>query len=103
MKISGASSISAAEQARMYQPLSGGAAPAQKSGEERRFDRVTLSGGDGARSSFEMEMRSRLSQEVRTATSSGQIAKLREQVRSGSYHIDPMGIARGMLLLGEAG
>ena len=74
----------------------------QRGGASRRFDSITLSGGDGARSSFEMELRGRISQEIRTATSSGQIAALREQVQSGNYQVDPRAIAKKMLLMEEA-
>ena len=101
MKISGAN-ISAAEAARAYQAQAGGAAKSQRGGASRRFDSITLSGGDGTRSSFEMELRSRISQEVRTATSSGQFAALREQVQSGTYQVDTREIAEKMLLVGEA-
>ena len=101
MKISGAN-ISAAEAARVYQAQAGGTAKSRKSGASRRFDSITLSGGEGARGSFEMELRSRISQEVRTATSSGQIAALREQVQNGTYQVDVREIAKKMLLVGEA-
>ena len=101
MKISGAN-ISATEAARVYQAQAGGAAKLQRGGASRRFDSITLSGGDGTRGSFEMELRSRISQEVRTATSSGQIAALREQVQNGTYQVDARAIAQKMLLVGEA-
>ena len=98
MKISGAN-ISATEAARVYQAQAGGTAKSRKSGASRRFDSITLSGGDGTRSSFEMELRGRISQEVRTATSSGQIAALREQVQNGTYQVDTRKIAEKMLLI----
>lgn len=101
MKISGAN-ITASEAARIYQAQAGGAAKLQRGGASRRFDSITLSGGDSARGSFEMELRSRISQEVRTATSSGQIAALREQVQNGTYQVNPREIAQKMLLVGEA-
>ena len=100
MKISGANSISAApETARVYQAQTGGSAQAQKSDSSRRFDSVTLSNADGKRGSFDMELRSRISQEVRTATSSGQVAALREQVQNGTYQVDAREIAKKMLLM----
>ena len=101
MKISGAN-ISATEAARIYQAQASGVAKPGKTGASRRFDSITLSGGDGTRSSFEMELRGRISQEVRTATSSGQIAALREQVQNGTYQVDAREIAKKMLLVGEA-
>ncbi len=102
MIISGAN-ISAAEvAARTYPGQTGGAVKTQRSDVSRRFDSVTLSGGDGKRSAFEMELRGKISQEVRTATSSGQVAALREQVQSGNYHVDARELAKKMLLIGEA-
>ena len=101
MKISGAN-ISAAEAARAYQAQALGAAKLKKGGASRRFDSITLSNSDGAHSSFEMELRGKLSQEVRTATSSGQVAALREQVQNGTYQVDTRAIAKKMLLMGEA-
>ncbi len=102
MKISGANISAAEAAARVYQAQAGNAAKLQKSDVNRRFDSVTLSGSDGTRSSFEMELRGKISQEVRTATSSGQVAALREQVQSGTYQVDAREIAKKMLLLGEA-
>ena len=99
MKISGANVSAAEAAARAYQGQSG--AKLQRSESNRRFDSVTLSEG-GVRGSFEMELRGRLSQEVRTATSSGQVAALREQVKNGTYQVDAREIAKKMLLLGEA-
>ena len=48
-----------------------------------------------------MGLVSRMSQEVRTATTTGDIAALRQQVASGQYIPDPMSIAARMLFLGE--
>lgn len=99
MKISGAGIPAAEMAARIYTGQAGGAAKLQRGGASRRFDSVTLS-GDGQRSSFEMELRGRISQEVRTATSSAQIASLREQVQNGTYQADARETARRMLLVG---
>ncbi len=65
----------------------------------RRFDSVSI---DNRRGSFEMELRGKLKQEIRAATSSGQIAELRERVQDGSYQPDVTAIARKMLLIGGA-
>lgn len=101
MRIPGANNISATETAgRIYQGQMGGAAKMQRGSATRRFDSITLTGGDGTRSSFEMELRGKISQEVRTATSSGQVAALREQVQSGTYQVDARETARKMLLMG---
>ncbi len=99
MRIPGAN-ISAAETAgRVYQGQNGGTKKVQRSSNERRFDSIMLSKGDGMRSSYEMELRGRLSNEVRTATTSGQVAALREQVQNGTYKVDARETARKMLLM----
>lgn len=102
MKISGANISAAEAAARVYQGQPGAAAKQERIVTPHRFDSVTLSGGDGARTSFEMELRGRISREVRTATSSGQVAALREQVQNGSYKVDARELAKKMLLLEEA-
>lgn len=102
MKISGANITAAEAAARAYQAQAGGAAKTQRGDASRRFDSIMLSTVDGKRSSFEMELRGKISQEVRTATSSGQVAALREQVQSGTYQVDTREIAKKMLLMGEA-
>ena len=65
-----------------------------------KYDSVTISQASGD-SRFHMALVSRLSQEVRTATTTGDIAALRQQVASGQYSPDPMAIAARMLFLGE--
>lgn len=98
MKIQGSLGI---EAQRVYMPQGGRPAEAaQKEDLGRRFDRVDIENNSGR--SFELDLRGRLSREVRTATSSGMIADLREQVRSGAYAPDPAQIARKMLLMEEA-
>ena len=64
------------------------------------YDSVTLS-APSQDSRFYMSLVSRLSQEVRTATTTGDIASLRQQVASGQYTPDPMAIAARILFLGE--
>lgn len=64
------------------------------------YDSVTLSApSQGNR--FHMSLVSRLSQEVRTANTTGDIARLRQEVASGEYTPDPMAIAARILFLGE--
>lgn len=65
-----------------------------------KYDSVTLS-ASSQDSRFHMGMVSRVSQEVRTATTTGDIAALRQQVASGEYTPDPMAIAARILFLGE--
>ena len=100
MRIPGANITAAESVGRVYQGQAGSAAKTQRSGASRRFDSIMLTGGDGTRGNFEMELRGKISQEVRTATSSGQVAALREQVQSGTYQVDARETARKMLLMG---
>ena len=105
MKISTGRGISVpSEVSRPYASQAHNVSPAQKGDLSRRFDSVTISGDGNGRSSFALELKSRLSREVRVASSSGSAAAaLRDEVQSGAYKPDPTAIARKMLLLGEAG
>lgn len=64
---------------------------------EQNFDTVTI--GSGA--SFRQALLSKISQEVRTATTTGTVNALREQVQAGTYQVDAGEIARKMLFVGE--
>lgn len=80
--------------------------PAQKRGtlaapvSGHNYDSADFSAPAGRRS-FQMEMVSRLSREVRTANTTGDIQELRRRVSAGEYHPDPMAIAGRMLLMVE--
>lgn len=65
------------------------------------YDSVTLTSVPTRESRFHMDMVSRLSQEVRTATTTGDIHALRQAVASGQYTPDPMAMAARILFLGE--
>ena len=81
-------------------PQGWGMASAQKEeAPTRRFDSVMISEISGEKAA--LDLKSRLSQEVRTATSTDMISSLREQIQNGAYRPDPMEIARKMLLMGE--
>ena len=67
---------------------------------EARYDSITLSQSSGEDRFFK-ELVGRVSQEVRTATTTGDIRALRQQVASGQYQPDVSAIAARMLLLGE--
>lgn len=64
-----------------------------------QYDQVTISAHEN--DPFMMEMKSRIAQDVRTATTTGEIGMLHDQVQAGEYKIDAGNIARKMLLLGE--
>ncbi|MCI8819461.1 MAG: hypothetical protein HFG04_10020 [Oscillibacter sp.] len=80
--------------------------PAQKRGTLSQpvsgpnFDSATFSAPAG-RKSFQLEMVSRLAQEVRTANTTGDIQELHRKVSAGEYTPDPMAIAGRMLLVVE--
>ena len=77
--------------------------PAQK--EEtptRRFDSVLISESGSGNEKAALDLKSRLSYEVRTATSTDMVSALREQIQNGTFTPDPMEIARKMLLMGES-
>ena len=69
-------------------------------GTHSNYDSVTLSSSSGE-SRFRMALVGRLSQEVRTATTTGDINTLRQQVSSGTYTPDPAAIARRIMLMSE--
>lgn len=75
-------------------------APQQTEDAARHFDQITIKKEPGF-SPFEAELKSRLTQEVRTATTTGTITALRQQIESGEYRPDPAAIARKMLLFTE--
>ena len=99
MTSSGYGAISPIGPAKVYQAKTGRGKKAQAL-QGSKYDSVTLStpNQDGR---FHMGMVSRVSQEVRTATTTGDIAALRQQVASGEYTPDPMAIAARILFLGE--
>lgn len=65
----------------------------------QNFDQITISSEHSVDSRFQMELKSRLSREVRTATTTGTLADLRRQIEAGEYQVDPVAIARRMLLV----
>ena len=74
--------------------------PAQPIQSESKVDSITLSAGNSERSSFK-DLVGRLTQEVRTTTTTGDIRALRQQVASGTYQPDPAAIAKRMLFATE--
>jgi len=64
---------------------------------EPKFDTVTIATED----SFQKQLQSKISQEIRTATTTGTISSLREQVQKGEYQVDAQNIARRLLFVWE--
>lgn len=97
MIISPGNGIPMVSSAGRVQPVrTAGRTPAQ-AGAGRNFDQVTINAG----SSFRKELQGRLSREIRTATTTGDIAALRQQVQAGEYQVDATAIARKMLFAWE--
>ena len=71
------------------------------SGEGGNYDSITLSTSTDNTSRSFKELVGRLSQEVRTTTTTGDIRALRQQVSSGTYKPDAYAIAARMLFRGE--
>ena len=97
---SGYGAISPIGPAKVYQAKSTRDKKAQVVSAGNKYDSVTLS-TPSQDSRFHMGLVSRLSGEVRTATTTGDIAALRQQVSDHAYTPDPMSIAARILLLGE--
>lgn len=77
-----------------------GIAPSERK-EGHKYDSVSLSTERDADSVFLKELVSRISHEVRTATTTGDIQALRQEIASGNYHPDPAAIAARMLFISE--
>lgn len=87
-------------QVRVNKPRAYGNTAAKPGQATEKFDQVTLSAHEGE-DPIKMELQSKLSQEVRTATTTGTLAALRQEVQSGQYQVDARSIAKKLLLLGE--
>ncbi len=97
---SGYGAISSIAPAKVYRTAAGRKERISAGSGGNLYDSVTISSASQG-SRFHMEMVSRMAQEVRTATTTGDIADLRQQVASGEYTPDPMAIAARILFLGE--
>lgn len=99
---SGYGAISSIAPAKVYRKNTERETRAASASGHSNYDSVTLSSAPATKDSrFHRELVGRLSQEVRTANTTGDIQKLRQAVSSGSYSPDPSAIAARMLLLGE--
>ncbi|MGE4275702.1 MAG: flagellar biosynthesis anti-sigma factor FlgM [Lawsonibacter sp.] len=64
----------------------------------RHFDQITITSKKTDTSSFQAELKTKLSKEIQEATSTNTISELRRQVQTGEYKPDPAAIARRMLM-----
>lgn len=100
MKIQGSNQFSAiAGTTRAHSPRKTYSAAGRTNRVMNRFDTVSI--GSTGRSSFEMELKSKITQEVRAAATPGRLSALSRQIQDGTYEPDAMSIARRMLLLTE--
>lgn len=83
-----------------YQPTER-AARVSEAPTSHNYDSVTISSAPTGESRFQRDLVSRLSNEIRTATTTGDIQSLRRQVASGTYEVDASAIAARILFLGE--
>ena len=98
---SGYGAISSISPAKVYRTSAERETRTKAAASCNKYDSVTLSSVPSEESRFRMKMVGRMSQEVRTATTTGDIHALRQQVASGQYVPDPMAIAARILFLGE--
>lgn len=96
----GSGPISSIGRTKAYYPAQKRGTAAQPVAGHNKYDSADFSAPAGRRS-FQMEMVSRLSREVRTANTTGDIQELRREVSAGEYRPDPMAIAGRMLFLVE--
>ena len=96
---SGYGAISSVTPPKVYRTKAGRDSRAQINPGTSKYDSFTLS--TPTQDSRFLGLVSRLSQEVRTATTTGDITSLRQQVAEHQYTPDPMSIAARMLFLGE--
>lgn len=96
---SGYGAISPISPPKVYRTKAGRDNRAQATLGANKYDSVILSGS--AQDNRFMGLVSKISHEVRTATTTGDVASLRQQVAEHSYTPDPMSIAARILRLGE--
>ncbi len=96
---SGYGAISSIGPAKVYRTKTGQKERAKVGLGSNKYDSVTISAP--SQDSRFLGLVGKLSQEVRAATTTGDITSLRQQVASGEYTPDPTAIAARMLFFGE--
>lgn len=96
---SGISRAAAAKLYNAYQPVERASRPAEAAAAHGNYDSFTISSAPTGEDRFQMELVSRLSHEIRTSTTTGDIQALRAQVANGTYQVDASAIAARMLHL----
>lgn len=98
---SGSGRISSVGRSQLYYPTTQREPVASPAQSEGNFDSITLSTHSSGESKFHRELVGRISQEIRTATTTSDIRQLRQEVASGQYKPNASAIAARMLFLGE--
>lgn len=98
---SSSGTISALAPTQVYRTAQGQGQRLRVSGKANKYDSVSFSAPASGEDKFRMALVGRLTQEVRAAHTTGDIAALHDQVAAGTYAPDSMAIARRMLLLGD--
>ena len=105
MLTTSSSGVSRAAVANLYNNYQQPAERANRSAEvpapHSSYDSITISSRPSDENRFQMDLVSRLSKEIRTSTTTGDVQALREQVASGTYQVDASAIAARMLHLVE--
>lgn len=96
---SGYGAISSIGPAKVYRTKTGRNERAKVTPGSNKFDSLTISAP--SQDSRFLGLVGKLSQEVRAATTTGDIASLRQQVASQEYTPDPAAIAARIMFLGE--
>lgn len=95
---SGISRAAVANLYNSYQPAERVTRPADAPS-HNNYDSITISAAPTGESRFQMELVSKISNEIRTNTTTGDIQSLRAQVANGTYQVDASAIAARMLHL----
>ena len=98
---SGISRAAAAKLYKTYQPVERTSRPAETSSAHSNYDSFSISPAPTGEDRFQIELVSRLSKEIRTHTTTGDIQNLRTQVANGAYEVNAAAIAARMLHLSE--
>ena len=96
----GPGGVSSVGRPKTYFPVSKRGTAQKASPEHNKFDSAVIS-ATAAKNAYQMSVVGRLSQEVRTSTTTGDIQELHRAVAAGEYHPDPMSIARSILFMSE--
>lgn len=101
MLTSSSSGISRAAVANLYNSYQAAERVARpvENAPHNNYDSITISPAPTGEDRFQMDLVSRLSNEIRTNTTTGDIQSLREQVAAGTYQVDASAIAARMLHL----